>query len=92
MNHITDIEQYLSEELALLQERISSADSVSLKIRESISVLANIKSTLDLAKEQKNSDNSVQAFDLLLKSTESLIALNTLLLTLLPDYHSNNES
>lgn len=69
-------EEFLEQEINLLNARISSADLVLTEFADLIDALSLAKSKMDLSKEYMNRNNTVLAYKAMLDSVQQLISIN----------------
>ena len=69
-------DQFLEQEIDLLNARISSADLVLTEFADLIDAVALVKSKMDLSKEYMNRNNPVLAYKAMLDSLQNLISVN----------------
>lgn len=69
-------DQFLEQEIDLLNARISSADLVLTEFADLIDAVALVKSKMDLSKEYMNRNNPVLAYKAMLDSLQQLISVN----------------
>lgn len=73
---MNEIDQICDQEIALLNERISSADNLRIDVSNLIKETYIVRASLDLASEYANRDNYVEAYRSMLNALSYLININ----------------